>query len=166
MREDVVRTFGLAIAASYGVIIVWMYVRQPQSVAEVTGGLTASVGAYRVNQQSFDEGLRFFRNDQFAAARLAFERADPGRQDARTRFYVAYTFYREGWGLVYHDDTLFALGLEAVDQAIALDPRGTLVVEDPGLSLRSPGELKGELEAGLRSDPSDLNPLNAFRRRR
>jgi len=128
--------------------------------------LTASMGAYRVNQQSFDEGLRFFRNDQFTAARLAFERADPGHQDARTRFLVAYTFYREGWGLVYHDDTLFALGLKAVDQAIALDPRGALVIEDPDLALRSPGELKGELEAGLRNDSSDLNPFNALRRRK
>jgi len=161
-----VRSFGLAIAASYGALIVWMYVRQPQSVAEVTGGLTASVGAYRINQQSFDEGLRFFRSDQFAAARLAFERADPAHQDARTRFFIAYTFYREGWGLLYHDDRLFAKGLEAVDQAIALDPRGTLVIEDPDLALRSPGELKGELEAGLRSDPSDLNPFNALRRRK
>ena len=67
---------------------------------------------------------------------------------------------------MYHDDMLFARGLEAVDQAIALDPRGTLMIEDPDLVLRSPGELKGELEAGLRSDPSDLNPLSAFQRRK
>ena len=160
------RTLGLAIAASYGAFIAWMYVRQPQSVAEVTGGLTASLGAYHVNQQSFDEGLRFFRNDQFTAARLAFDRADPGHQDARTWFFIAYTFYREGWGHLYHDDMLFARGLDAVDQAIALDPRGALVIDDPDLSLRSPGELKGELEAGLRSDPSDLNPFGAFRRRK
>ena len=166
MREATVRTIGLAIAASYGAFIVWMYVRQPQSVAEVTGGLTASLGAYHIDQRSFDEGLRFFRNDQFTAARLAFDRADPAHQDARTRFYIAYTFYREGWGRLYHDDRLFARGLEAVDQAIALDPRGTLVIEDPDLVLRSPGELKGELEAGLRSDPSDLNPLSAFQRRK
>lgn len=166
MREAVTRTFGVAMAASYGAFIVWMYVRQPQSVAEVAGGLTASVGAYHINQQSFDEGLRFFRNDQFTAARLAFERADPAHQDGRTRFFIAYTFYREGWGLLYHDDTLFAQGLEAVNEAIALDPRGTLVIDDPDFGLRSPGELKGELEAGLRSDPSDLNPFNALRRRK
>jgi hypothetical protein len=61
---------------------------------------------------------------------------------------------------------LFARGLEEVDKAIALDPRGTLVIDDPDLALRSPGELKGELESGLRSDPSDLNPFNAFRRRK
>jgi hypothetical protein len=61
---------------------------------------------------------------------------------------------------------LFARGLEAVDQAIALDPRGTLVIDDPDLALRSPGELKGELEAGLRSDPSDLNPFSALQQRK
>jgi hypothetical protein len=166
MREATVRTFGLAIAASYGALIVWMYVRQPQSVAEVTGGLAASLGAYHVDQQAFADGLRFFHNDQFTAARLAFERADPARQDARTRFYIAYAFYREGWGRWYHDDLLFARGLEEVDEVIALDPLGTLVIEDPDLALRSPGELKGELEAGLRSDPSDLNPFGAFQRRK
>jgi hypothetical protein len=128
--------------------------------------LTASLGAYHIDQRSFDDGLRFFRNDQFTAARLAFDRADPAHQDARTRFYIAYTFYREGWGRLYHNDMLFARGLEAVDEAIALDPRGILVIEDPDLALRSPGELKGELEAGLRSDPSDLNPFSAFQRRK
>ena len=166
MREAVARTFGLAMVAGYGAFIVWMYVRQPQSVAEVAGGLTASLGAYRINQQAYDEGLRLFRNDRFTAARLAFERADPGRQDARTRFFIAYSFYREGWGLLYDDDMLFAQGLDAVNEAIALDPRGTLVIDDPDFALRSPGELKGELEAGLRSDPSDLNPFNALRRRK
>ncbi len=166
MREAVARTFGLAMVAGYGAFIVWMYVRQPQSVAEVAGGLTASLGTYRINQQAFDEGLRLFRNDQFTAARLAFERADPGHQDARTRFFIAYTFYREGWGLLYDDDMLFAQGLDAVNQAIALDPRGTLVIDEPDFALRSPGELKGEIEAGLRSDPSDLNPFNALRRRK
>ena len=166
MREAVTRTVGLAMAASYGAFIVWMYVRQPQSVAEVAGGLTASLGAYRINQQAYDEGLRLFRSDQFTAARLAFERADPGHQDARTRFFIAYTFYREGWGLLYDDDKLFAQGLDAVNEAIALDPRGALVIDDPDFALRSPGELKGELEAGLRSDPSDLNPFNTLRRRK
>ena len=166
MREAAVRTFGLMAAASYGAFIVWMYVRQPQSVAEATGGLRASIGAYHVDQQAFDEALRFFRADRFTDARLAFDRADPGHQDARTRFYIAYSFYREGWGRVYHDDTLFARGLEAVDQAIALDPRGALVVEDSDLALTTPGALKGELEGGLRRDPSDLNPLGAFQRRK
>ena len=34
--------------------------------------------------------------------------------------YVAYSFYREGWGRVYHDDRLYAAGLAVVDRAIVL----------------------------------------------
>src|SRR5204863_8733157 len=108
----------------YAALIVWVYVHQPQSVAEMTGGLTSSVGVYRIDQQAFDEGLRLFRTDQFEAARAGFERADPAHADALTQFYIAYSFYRQGWGRVYDDDRLFAAGLAAVDRAIAAAPHG------------------------------------------
>ena len=80
--------------------------RQPQTIAQVTGGLSAIVGAYRVNEQAFADGLRFFRNDQFVEARRAFERADPAVRDAPTQFYIAYCYYRQGWGRLYHDNQL------------------------------------------------------------
>jgi len=166
MRESTVRAIGLAAAISYGAFIVWLYVRQPQSVAEVTGGLSASVGAYRIDQQAFEDGLGFFRRDEFAPARAAFERADPAGEDARTHFYLAYTYYREGWRQLYDDDDLFARGLEHVNKAIALAPQGRLVVDDPTLQMRTADELKTELEAGLRAEVSDLNPLRAFRQRK
>jgi len=41
-----------------------------------------------------------------------------------------------------------------------------VVVEDPGLSLRSADALKAEIEAGLTRDWSDFNPLRIFRERR
>ena len=105
---------------AYAVLIVWLYAAQPQTMAEVTGGLTSQVGAYRIDAQAFDDGLAFFRRDEFVEARAAFARADPAQRDARTQFYIAYSFYRQGWGRVYNDDTLFAQGLVAVDRAIAL----------------------------------------------
>ena len=166
LRESTVRAIGLAIALFYAAFIVWLYVRQPQSVAEVTGGLSASVGAYRINQEAFEEGLRFFRTDQFVPARAAFERADPAGEDARTHFYLAYAYYREGWRRLYDDDVLFARGLEHVNKAIALAPQGRVVIDDPNLQMRSADELKAELEAGLRAEVSDLNPLRAFRQRK
>jgi hypothetical protein len=166
MREVHVRALGLTLTAVYATAIVWLYVRQPQTVAEVTGGLTASVGAYHINQQAFDDGLRFFREDKFVPARAAFERADPAGQDARTQFYIAYSYYRQGWGRVYDDDELFAKGLDRVNKAIALAPLGRLVVDDPNLQMRNADELKAELEAGLRADSSDWNPLAIFRRRK
>jgi hypothetical protein len=165
MRETTTRALGLGLAVTYAGLIGWLWVRQPQTIAQVTGGLSAVVGAYKVDEQSFADGLRFFRNDRFPEARVAFERADPAVRDARTQFYVAYSYYRQGWGRLYHDDRLYAEGLEAIDLAIALAPGGRLVVEDPNLGIHTAEELKAELEAGLRRDASDFNPMRVFRER-
>jgi hypothetical protein len=150
----------------YSAFGAWLYVRQPQSIQEVAGGIAAGVGAYHINQQAFDDGLQFFREDHFAAARTAFDRADPAGEDARTQFYIAYSDYRQGWGRLYYDDRLFASGLERVNKAIALAPAGRLWVDDSNLQMRSADELKAELEAGLRTEPADFNPLKIFRRRK
>src|SRR4051794_18006892 len=160
-----VRAIGLALAGCYFTAIVWVYARQPQTLAEATGALSASVGAYRVDDQALADGLRFFRADQFAAARLAFERADPAHQEPRTQFYIAYSYYREGWGRMYIDKNLYTLGLAAIDRAIAAAPRGRVVVDDPSLQMHSGDELKAELETWLRT-PTDVNPLNVVRRQR
>jgi hypothetical protein len=166
VHERTIRALGLAGALAYSAFIAWLYIRQPQTIAEVTGGLTASIGAYRIDQQAFDDGVRFFRRDQFPEARAALERADPAEQDARTQFYIAYSYYRQGWGRLYQDDALFARGLERVQKAIALTPNGRLVVDDPDLQMRSGDELKAELESGLRAEVSDLNPLRVFGHRK
>jgi hypothetical protein len=166
VQEAVVRGAGLGLTIAYALFIGWLFVRQPATLAEVTGGLSSAVGAYRVDQQAFEDGLQFFRGDRFVEARAAFERADPARRDALTQFYVAYAFYRQGWGRVYSNDALFAQGLEAVDRAIALAPGGRLVVEQPDQQIRTADELRAELEAGLRRDAADFNPLRVFRERR
>lgn len=132
----------------------------------MTGGLSSSVGAYSVDAQASSDALAFFRRDAFAEARLAFERADPAHRDARTQFYIAYSYYREGWGRVYNDDTLFRKGIEAVDRAIALGPDHRLIVDDPDLGMHSADELKAELERGVKHEASDLNPFKIFRTRK
>ena len=162
MRDELVRGAGLAVAIGYGALIVWTYARQPATLAQVTGGLAATVGAYRIDQQAFTDGLTFFRKDQFAAARAAFARADPAERDARTQFYIAYSYYREGWHRLYSDDQLYGEGLKVIDKAIALAPDGRLVVDDPELSMHSADELRAELTAGLKRDASDFNPLRVF----
>jgi hypothetical protein len=166
MTESAVRAPGLAASICYAALIVWLYAHQPQSFAEVSGGLSATIGAYQIDQPAFDEGLRLFRGGQFEAARAAFERADPVRKDSRTQFYTAYAFSREGWGRFHDDDRLFGMGLEAADRAIALAPHGTLREDDPDLLMHSADELRAELQAGVRSDASDMNPLAVFRRRK
>lgn len=165
-RETVVRAAGLTITIVYAVLIGWLFVRQPASFAEVTGGLSSTVGAYRIDQQAFEDGLRYFRNDQFAEARAAFERADTARRDALTQFYIAYAFYRQGWGRFYSDDQLYRQGLETINLAIALAPEGRLVVEEPGQEIRTADELKAELERGLQVEASDFDPARVFRQRK
>ena len=147
-------------------LIGWLYARQPQTVAQFTGGLSAAVGAYHIDRQSFDDGLSFFRRDRFAEARAAFQRADPAVRDASTQFYIAYSFYRQGWGRLYDDDALFRDGLEAVDRAIALAPNGRLIVDDPDLRIHTADELKAELEGGTRVEASDFSPARVFRERK
>lgn len=161
-----VRAAGLAGTLTYGLLIVWLFSAQPQTVAEVTGGLTASIGAYRIDQQAFADGLAFFYRDQFAEARAAFARADPAQRDARTQYYIAYSFYRQGWGRVYNDDVLFKEGLQAVDRAIALAPGQRLVVDDAQLGIRTGDELRAELQRGLTREASDFNPLRLLRPRK
>ena len=163
---SMVRAAGLGLSITYAALVVWLYAAQPQTVAEMTGGLAAGVGAYRVDDQAMQDGLAFFRRDTFPEARAAFDRADPAHRDARAQFYIAYSYYRHGWGRVYQDDELFARGLEAINAAVARAPGGRIVVDDPDLQMRSADELKAEIEAGLRREPSDFNPLRLLRPRK
>lgn len=163
---SVVRVAGLAVCLAYAAVIVWAYMHQPQTIAEVRGGLTASVGAYQVNRAALEEGLQFFRRDQFREARLAFERADPARRDAATQFYVAYSFYRQGWGRVYADDALYRQGLEALARAVEAAPDHHVVVADASLGMTTSEELQAELERGLTREWSDLNPMRMLRERK
>jgi hypothetical protein len=165
VNARLIRLAGAATASLYAALIVWVYVHQPRTMAQVTGGVASTIGAYRIDRTSFDEGLQAFRDDRFPAARTAFERADPAQQDPRTQFYVAYSYYRQGFGRVYSDDDLFRKGLEAVNRSIAVSS-SQLVVDDPNLGMRSAAELKAELERGLVSELDDLNPLKVFRARK
>jgi hypothetical protein len=160
------RIAGLAFTLAYGALIVWLYAAQPQTMSQVTGGLASGIGVYQVDQQATADALAFFRRDAFPEARAAFERADPARRDARTQFYIAYSYYRQGWGRVYNDDPLFRQGIETVDRAILLAPGHRLVVDDPTLGMKSADELKAELERGVTRDASDFNPLKVFRPRK
>lgn len=166
MSEPFTRAAGLAITAAYVALIGWLFTTQPRTVVEAVGGMSASLGTYSVNQQAFDDGLLFFRNDQFVEARAAFTRADPAMRDARTQFYIAYSFYRQGWHRTHRDDELYKQGIEAVDRAIALAPSGRLIVDDDNLQMRSADELRAELAAGLERGLSDFNPMRLLENRK
>ena len=166
LSEPVTRSLGLAATIAYAGLIGWLLASQPRSVAEAIGGLSATVGTYDIDAQAFADGIAFFRRDQFIESRSAFSRADPASRDARTQFYIAYSYYRQGWHRTHRDDPLYREGLKHVDQAIRLAPGSRLVVNDETLQMRSADELRAELEAGLTRDASDLNPLRLLQERK
>jgi hypothetical protein len=161
----VIRVAGLAVTAVYATFIVWVYAAQPRTLREVRGGVAASIGVYRIDAAAFDEGLGYFRTDRFAEARRAFARADPAQRDARTQYYIAYAFLREGWGRVYADDALYRQAEVALQRAQAATSDGVVRVDDPDLRLKTSDEMAEALARGLRRDVSDLNPLSMLEKR-
>jgi hypothetical protein len=164
-RETLVRVTGLVVSTAFAGLLLWLLAAQPPTMVDLRGGLTAGVGLYRIDQAVFDEGVKYFRGDRFREARLAFARADPAARDATTQFYVAYSFYRQGWGRIYNDNALFRDALKALDRAEQVAAAGRVAVDDPGLGLRTSDELRAELERGLTFELSDLNPRRVTRTR-
>jgi hypothetical protein len=166
MRLRLIQWLGIAWTITFAAFVVWLYAAAPRSIAEVGTQASVAAGTYEVDRARFDAGRELFLREQYAAARGEWERADPARRDAQTQFYVAYAFYREGWGRVYNDDALFRRGLEAADRALALSTSAPLAVEDAELKIHSAAELRAELESGLVRTSDDFNPLKVFRERK
>jgi tetratricopeptide (TPR) repeat protein len=165
MQQRGIQIIGLALSAIYAVAIIWVYATEPRSFKEVATGAQVAAGAYQIDQEKFNAALALFRREQFRAARDEWQRADSAQSDPKTQFYIAYSFYREGWGRVYYDQALFKQGLEAVNRAIALSP-GPLTVDDEDLKMHTAAELKAELEEGTERNWGDVNPLKVLRTRK
>jgi hypothetical protein len=166
MQSKIIQIAGLALTIAYAAFIVWIYATEPRTFKEVATSAEVAAGTYQINQEKFKSALDLFRREQFRAARDEWLRADPAQGDALTQFYIAYSFYREGWGRVYYDQPLFKQGLEAVNRAIALASATPLTVDDPNLRMHSAAELKAELEQGTERSWSDVNPLKVLRTRK
>jgi tetratricopeptide (TPR) repeat protein len=165
MQQKFIQIIGLALSAIYATAIIWIYATEPRSFREVATGAQVAAGTYQVDQEKFNAALTLFRRDQFRAARDEWQRADSAQSDPRTQFYIAYSFYREGWGRVYYDQDLFKQGLDAVNRAIALSP-APLTVDDENLQMHTAAELKAELEQGTERSWGDVNPLKVLRTRK
>ena len=166
MHSKLIQVGGFASSIAYAAFIVWIYATEPRTFKEVTTSAEVAAGTYEINQERFNSALNLFRREQFRAARDEWQQADPAQRDARTQFYIAYSFYREGWGRVYFDQALFKQGVEAVNRAIALSPPNALPIDDPDLQMHTTAELKAELEEGLESSWGDVNPLKVLRTRK
>ena len=165
MRQKIIQIVGLVATVVYALAIVWLYATEPRNFKEVATGAQVAAGTYQVDQKKFDAALDLFRREQFRAARDEWKSADPAQSDPTTQFYIAYSFYREGWGRVYYDQDLFKQGLEAVNRAITLAPE-PLNVPDQNLQLHTAAELKTELEQGTERTWGDINPLKVMRQRK
>lgn len=175
MNEKYIQILGMAVSAIYFAFIVFLYAAEPRSLEEltikaretldtaVTKG-TVITGTYSIDSQLFQQGVNDFRQDNFVAARDALMRADPERRDADVQFYIAYSFYRQGWGRISNDNTLFRNAIEALDRVQILDPN--FRSNDADLKLRTPAELRAELDEGLRITTDDFNPLRLLRERK
>ena len=164
MRASYFHIASLLIVAIGITLIVFVYSTQPKNFSEIATKSSVAIGTYEIDRKEFENGLAAFRRDEFEAARAAFARADPEKRDAATQFYVAYSFYRQGWGRVSNDNALFAKGLSATEKVLALDPNYR--TEDANLVMKTPIELKTELEDGLKITVSDFNPLKLTRERK
>jgi len=165
MRQKIIQIVGLVATVVYALAIVWLYATEPRSFKEVATGAQVAAGTYQVDQKKFEAALELFRREQFRAARDEWKSADPAQSDPTTQFYVAYSYYREGWGRVYYDQELFKQGLATVNRAIAQAPE-PLTVPDENLQLHTAAELKAELEQGTERSWGDVNPLKVMRQKK
>ncbi len=175
MNEKHIQALGIFLTAFYAIFIAWLYLVEPKSLEElptkaqttienVTTKTQVAIGTYEVDQAKFNEGLRAFRADNFIVARDNFGKADTEKRDAKTQFYIAYSFYRQGFGKISNDDALFKQGLEQTNRVIALDKN--FKSDDANLQIKTPVELKNEFEEGLKVTVSDFNPLKVLRERK
>lgn len=164
MNQKYIHILSIALVIAGFAFVTFLYWAEPKTLAEVTTKGAVIVGTYEVKKVEFDQGLASFRLDKLPDARAAFERADPEKRDAATQFYVAYSYYRQGWGRVSNDDDLFKLGLAAVERLIAVTP--SFRTTDETLVIKTPAELKNEFEEGLKITPDDFNPMKLTRDRK
>ena len=175
VKPTYIQILGTILAILYGVFIVFLYAAEPRSLGEISTKAISAVestvnkgqvltGTYEIDRERFNEGIAAFRADNFVLARDRFERADPEKRDANTQFYIAYSYYRQGWGRVSNDDELFMSGLESLQKVPQIDP--VFSSKDPSLQLKTAAELRNEFEDGLKVTADDFNPFRLVRERK
>ena len=175
MKPRYIQILGIAVSVVYFGFIAFLYLAEPRSLADISTKAASTIqtaatkgqilaGTYQVDQAKFSQGLSLFRQDNFIAARDVFQKADPEHRDAATQYYIAYTYYRQGWGRISNDGELFAAGLKQLDRVDEIDPN--YVATDDDLKLKRPAELRHEFEEGMRVTIDDFNPLKVVRERK
>lgn len=164
MKQSHIQILGLFLIASGFVFIAFIYASGPRSLTEVATKGQVAIGTYQIDKAEFERGRALFASNDFIGARAALARADPERRDAATQFLIAYSYYRQGWGRFSNDDAMFTLGVQAAERVLQLDPAYTTT--DASLQIKTPSELKNELEQGLKITASDFDPRRLVRERK
>ena len=175
MKPKHIQILGIVLSTMFAFFILFLYATEPRSLEELTTKAGTAVsdaltkgqvitGTYEVDPARFTQGLALFRAGDYPGARAAFEAADPEKRDAATQFYIAYSFYRQGWGRFSNDDELFRKGTEAANRAKNLD--SGFVSTDQDLKLKTAAALATELEEGVRVTADDFNPMRALEERK
>lgn len=176
MKPKHIQILGIVLSTAFAILILFLYSSEPRSIADfgekavdtisnvITKGQVVT-GTYEVNAEKFTKGLELFRAGDYPGARSLFEAADPEQRDGLTQFYIAYTFYRQGWGRFASDNKLFEQGLEVAKRADKL-LGGAYVSNDQDLKLTTPAALRNELEEGLRVTADDFNPMRMLQERK
>jgi hypothetical protein len=171
-----IQILGIVLSAAFGTFVVFVYATEPRSVSELRtkAGETLSkavntgqvlTGTYQVDAERFQRGLAYFRAGDYPNARASFEASDPEKRDGKVQFYIAYSFYRQGWGRFSNDDELFKQGQEYAELAQQL-LGSDFVSDDEDLKLKTPAALVNELNEGLRVTADDFNPLRVLNERK
>jgi hypothetical protein len=161
MNERTIQILSVTLTTIFTVVIIWLYLAEPKTISEVVTKSAVTIGTYQIDKAKFDEGLRLFRGENYAAAREFFTAADSEKRDAKTQYYISYSFYRQGFGKVYSDDNLFKQGLENL-KFVDLNFKS----DDSDLKLQTIAELKNEFQQGIEKTMDDLNPMKVFRERK
>jgi hypothetical protein len=175
MKEKHIQILGILLTLFYGGFVAWLYIAAPENLAQIPTKAKETVenvttqgqiviGTYEIDKAKFNEGLQAFRQDNFIVARDNFLKADTERRDAKTQFYIAYSYYRQGFGKMYNDDELYKKGLSELEKVNQLDKN--FKSDDGNLQLKTYAELKNEFEEGLKLTPEDFNPLKLMRERK
>ena len=161
MNQRTIQILSITLTIIFATIIVWFYLAEPKTIAEVATKSAVTVGTYEIDKGKFDEGLKLFRAENYVASRDFFVKADSEKRDSKTQFYISYSFYRQGFGKVYNDDNLLKQGLENL-KFVDLNYKS----DDADLKLKTPSELKNEFQQGIEKTIEDLNPLKVLRERK
>lgn len=161
MNQRTIQILSITLTIIFATVIVWLYLAEPKTIAEVATKSAVAVGTYEIDKGKFDEGLKLFRAENYVASRDFFVKADSEKRDSKTQFYISYSFYRQGFGKVYSDDNLLKQGLENL-KFVDLNYKS----DDSDLKLQTPSELKNEFQQGIEKTIEDLNPLKVLRERK